>query len=437
MKKNHFYWLIISGFLLFSLGFFANYFLAHQLLFDEMQNILQGELTRISADLRPILLHKKQINKAKSYLSDYYFNSDGYCFLTDSNGKILAASETASFINRTLLILDKKEIIPWLLQINKNNFKALGKGETFRFVAAGKIPNTAYSVAMVLPFSSYQKAVKWFIYKLFLIWFMAFLLLWFLIIWTHQKVDHVLTILNNFLERLGNKEQLQDNDLEFESLPYFKENLLKISNNLIQPEAQLDNNPLTGLLGNNELQKQLFLRIDQKAPMAICYVNIDHFTSFNQRYGFTKGDSIIRLLGLFITNILKESGNSDDFAAHLGADQFVFITTPDKVDLACSSLIENFDREIPFYYPEEDRKRSYILSKNRQGEIKKFPFITVSVAVVTNEKRALIHPLQIGKIASEIKHFLQSKSGSNYMKDRRTEDRELSSPEDANNTPQT
>lgn len=424
MKKNYFNWLLLSGFLLFSLGFFANFYLARQLVFDEMHTLLQSELTSLQTDLKPLLSPKLQLNKIKPLIGTYTFSNEGYCFLADRKGTILTASDTASFTDRSLLLMDKKDLLPQLLKTDKIVFHSLGQGSTSRLAIGGRIPGTSYSVSVVLPYSGFFKPIQDFTFTLFLIWFISFLLLWFIIIWARQKFYFLFTRLKNYLQRIGLGEELSETDTGLEYLPYFKDELLNLNRVCKHPENSYDYSSLTGLPGNNELQKRLFQLIDLKTPMAVCYADIDNFTSFNQKYGFNKGDSVIRLLGLLITNSLQEFGQPDDLAVHLGADRFVFITSPAKVDAVCSGLIENFDRELPLYYPEEDRKRGYIVSKNRQGEIQKFPFLSLSVAVVTNEKRALIHPLQIGKTASEIRHFLESKQGSNYLKDRRVEDRE-------------
>jgi len=58
---------------------------------------------------------------------------------------------------------------------------------------------------------------------------------------------------------------------------------------------------------------------------------------------------------------------------------------------------------------------------DRQGNVKKFPIITISLAVVTNEYGRDDSSLQIAEAAAEVKKYVKSLGGSNYFKDRRVE----------------
>jgi len=132
-----------------------------------------------------------------------------------------------------------------------------------------------------------------------------------------------------------------------------------------------------------------------------------------------------------VTNIVKEFGNKEDFVGHLGGDDFIFITSPDKVDKICEEIIASFDKQILLYYTEEDIQKSGFAWRDKEGTIKKFPLMTLSIAVSTNEKRQIIHPLQISQIFSELLIYLKKRPGSKYFRDRRVRDRKPLSSETA------
>jgi len=184
-----------------------------------------------------------------------------------------------------------------------------------------------------------------------------------------------------------------------------------------------DINPLTGLPGNMAVQKKLFDIIDGGNKFAVAMVDIDNFGVYNQRYGFVRGDSVIRQTATLVTNSVKEYGNSQDFVGHLGGDDIIFVTTPDIVDSICQKIIEAFDRQILFYYTGEDKEKKGFTWKDKDGIIVRFPIMTLSIAISTNEKRQIIHPLQISQIFSELLVYLKKQAGSNYFKDRRTQER--------------
>ncbi|MBI2251989.1 MAG: diguanylate cyclase, partial [Armatimonadetes bacterium] len=228
----------------------------------------------------------------------------------------------------------------------------------------------------------------------------------------------------DLLIKVGNKIIMgKELNLEEEKkLNKLKEIFNKLSF-IIKSKRERELNDLSKLPGNKELEEILYKYIDSKEKFAVALVNINNLTSYNHKYGFEKGDSVIRLTSIIIINKVKEFGNKEDFIAHLGSDQFVFITTIDKVDLISEKIIQSFDEHILFFYEKEDREKGYILSKNRKGEIIKAQVINLSIAACTNGKKPLIHPFQIGQLIKEIGEYLKQERGSGYLKDRRLDER--------------
>jgi hypothetical protein len=82
-------------------------------------------------------------------------------------------------------------------------------------------------------------------------------------------------------------------------------------------------------------------------------------------------------------------------------------------------IIARFDRRVPEFYEEQDRKNGYIMGKSRQGIEMKFPLMTISIAIVTNERRVLTGPLQASEIAAELKDYAKSIPKSVFVIDKR------------------
>ncbi|MGE4356954.1 MAG: response regulator [Candidatus Omnitrophota bacterium] len=185
-------------------------------------------------------------------------------------------------------------------------------------------------------------------------------------------------------------------------------------------EIDLDANPLTHLPGNVSIQNEIENRIKENKTFAVCYIDLDKFKVFNDRYGFERGDRAIQQTARVLIKGIEARGNKDDFVGHIGGDDFVIITTPDKVDTLCPYIIKEFDRMVPELYDEEDRLKGYIMGKDRKGNPLQTPLMTISIAVVTNEKRKLSHVAEIAQIGAELKEYAKSLEGSNYVKERRT-----------------
>ncbi|MDE4542104.1 response regulator [Thermoanaerobacterium sp. R66] len=227
----------------------------------------------------------------------------------------------------------------------------------------------------------------------------------------------LLTSSDNYEEKLRGLELGAD---AYITKPFNEKELLAQVKNLFQRiEHNRMANPLTGLRGNIDIKYEIRRRIKNGLLYAVLYIDLDNFKSFNDYYGFSRGDKIIRQTARILKDALFKCGNPNDFLGHIGGDDFIIITTPDKIDDICNYIINTFDEDIKRYYDDEDLANGYIEVINRRGEIQRFPIVSISIAVVTNENRNFDNELQISAVAAEIKRKLKSIEGSKYLKDRR------------------
>ncbi|TBR16648.1 response regulator [bacterium] len=198
-----------------------------------------------------------------------------------------------------------------------------------------------------------------------------------------------------------------------------KELLARIRMTLRRTERDLEANPLTRLPGNVSILNELSYRIENNAPFSVCYFDLDKFKAYNDTYGFEHGDEVIKETARILLRSMQEVGGKNDFIGHIGGDDFVVVTTPDKVDIICDKVIDDFDKTILSFYNETDRNNGYILGHDRQGQPQKFSLMSISIGVVSNEFRKIEHVAQIGEIGAELKSYAKSVGKSNYIKDKR------------------
>jgi len=184
-------------------------------------------------------------------------------------------------------------------------------------------------------------------------------------------------------------------------------------------EMYLDASPLTRLPGGIAIENVLKKRLESSLPVAFCVLDLDNFKAFNDRYGYANGSEVIKETAKIIENAAKTTGTPDDFVGHVGGDDFVVITTPDHMREISTEIINQFDRRIPKYYAVEDQQRGYILGKTRQGIEMEFPIMTISIAIVTNEYRQLVNPLEASAIAAELKDYAKTIPKSIFVVDKR------------------
>ena len=148
-------------------------------------------------------------------------------------------------------------------------------------------------------------------------------------------------------------------------------------------------------------------------------LDLDNFKAFNDRYGYANGSEVIKEAARIIENSVKAKGSPDDFIGHVGGDDFVVITTPNYMREIATEVINQFDRRMPDFYDPADRERGYILGKTRQGVEMQFPIMTISIAIVTNERRKLTNPLEASEIAAELKDYAKTIPKSIFVVDKR------------------
>jgi len=202
-----------------------------------------------------------------------------------------------------------------------------------------------------------------------------------------------------------------------------KELLARIRMVLRRTKRDLEANPLTRLPGNIAILNELSKCIENKKPYAVCYVDLDKFKAYNDKYGFEHGDDVIRETARILLGAAKEYGNPQDFVGHIGGDDFVVITTPDLSDKICEKIIHDFDKISPTFYSQEDRDNGFIVGYDRQNQIHKIRLLSVSIGVVTNQTRDITHVAQVGEIGAELKKLAKGAEKSNYVKDKRQDNR--------------
>ena len=182
---------------------------------------------------------------------------------------------------------------------------------------------------------------------------------------------------------------------------------------------QLHANALTRLPGNRQIEKVIHAKFNEGVFFSVAYYDIDNFKCFNDKYGYMKGDSVIKHAAYIISRTVKQFGNKTDLVGHIGGDDFVVVTTPEREKIIASESILSFNRLTPFHYTKEDRERKYIVAKDRKGIISKIPLMSLSIAIANNKEFKFQSIVQFMETIAEIKKHLKTLPGSNFLVNRR------------------
>jgi GGDEF domain-containing protein len=189
--------------------------------------------------------------------------------------------------------------------------------------------------------------------------------------------------------------------------------------------------PSTRLPGAVEIELEIQRRLTSGVLFAMCYADLDHFKEFNDRYSYNDGDRVIRILAQILHDVVKGLCDEQGFVGHIGGDDFIFIIPIECVNEVCTEIIDVFDTLIPYQYSEQDRRAGYFFGKDRRGQLHRVPLMTLSIGVVTNERRHFTHAAQVSELATEMKSYAKTLSGSVYSVDRRQNPPAVDAPSNA------
>ncbi|MFI5257779.1 MAG: GGDEF domain-containing protein [Gemmatimonadales bacterium] len=197
--------------------------------------------------------------------------------------------------------------------------------------------------------------------------------------------------------------------------------VMRLDAMLRRSDRDLVVHPSTRLPGAAEIEADVARRLKQEVRFAMCYADLDHFKEFNDRYSYYDGDRVIRILAKILHDVVKGVCGEDGFVGHIGGDDFIFVIPTARISEVCAEVVSVFDTLIPYQYSEQDRRAGYFFGKDRRGQLHRVPLMTVSIGVVTNDRRHFTHAAQVSELATEMKSYAKTLPGSVFSVDRRTD----------------
>lgn len=180
-------------------------------------------------------------------------------------------------------------------------------------------------------------------------------------------------------------------------------------------ERNLDASPLTGLPGNRAIEQEIEKRLRTKKEFSLCHVDLDNFKPFVDKYGYAWGSEVIKAVARMLDESLNAVEDRNDFLGHIGGDDFVIISSPLQAERICRELVSGFEGRIQTFYTQQDREQGFFIGLDRKGVEQKFPLISVTIAIVTDDGTRFRNPLDMAEAAAQLKEYAKTLPGSNYV----------------------
>jgi diguanylate cyclase (GGDEF)-like protein len=179
-------------------------------------------------------------------------------------------------------------------------------------------------------------------------------------------------------------------------------------------------NPLTGMPGNESIQREINERFASGEGFDIAYIDIDNFKPFNDYYGFQRGDVVIKTIGDIISDVTEAAGAGlHCFCGHIGGDDFIFITGSHHAEYLSAKIIKALEEHLAEFHGEKDYSAGSYSAVNRKGEQETFGLLSISIGIVNTRLTPVNSYAQLASISTEVKKAAKKLPGSSVVINRR------------------
>jgi diguanylate cyclase (GGDEF) domain len=184
----------------------------------------------------------------------------------------------------------------------------------------------------------------------------------------------------------------------------------------MQLQAAKYANPLTQLPGNVPIHEHLDGLLRNQVPFCACYFDLDNFKPYNDVYGFSAGDGIIRLTA----EILRGAVDHDqDFLGHIGGDDFIVLFRSLDWEQRCQRVLQDFSVQILPSFDADALAAQGYFGENRRGEREFHELVSLSVGVVVVPPGLFTSYMEVSRLASGAKKQAKKISGNAIFINRR------------------
>ncbi|MBI1279596.1 MAG: response regulator [Anaerolineaceae bacterium] len=161
-------------------------------------------------------------------------------------------------------------------------------------------------------------------------------------------------------DRIDKLQGLELGVVDYITKPFDVQELrLRARNAISRAGRQTSSNPVTELPESEQADQRLNELLITDDAWAILLIAIKGMSEFRESYGFVAADDVLRAITMMIKNAVREMGGQDDFVGHLAPEDFMVITSPEKVSTLRSRITTRINQSSEYFYPLRDRETTH------------------------------------------------------------------------------
>lgn len=174
----------------------------------------------------------------------------------------------------------------------------------------------------------------------------------------------------------------------------------------------LDRNPSSGLPGGDAIRREFDRRREEVKPFAVCYLDLDSFKPFGERFGFAVSDGVISDIGELLADQVQAV---DAFAGHVGGDDFIIICEPEAARSHIEKLQADLAERVRGRVPEEIAAAGRYEGKDRSGSVREFALTNVSAVILQLPAGYEATLEELGEVVSPLKDRAKQGGGTGLV----------------------
>jgi PleD family two-component response regulator len=162
----------------------------------------------------------------------------------------------------------------------------------------------------------------------------------------------------------------------------------------------LERNPTTGLPGGEAIHGEILRCRDRGKPFSVCYLDLDNFKPFSDRFGFAVADMAIQEAGRILHDVGEEPGV---FVGHVGGDDFVLLAGHERTPELARQVQDAFAERLVRYLPDDAVRSGKYVAEDREGRTREFALPRLSAAILRVDPARWISLDHLGERVAELK----------------------------------
>lgn len=186
-----------------------------------------------------------------------------------------------------------------------------------------------------------------------------------------------------------------------------RELLARVRAMLLLAQRGLDRNPTSGLPGGEAMYREFERHRQEGSPFCICYLDLDYFKPFSDRFGFAAADRVIRAVGSILIGVTA----TGTFVGHVGGDDFVVFVDCDEARAQMEEAQRRLREALRDILPDGEGKRETYRGVDREGLTRDFPLTRLTAAIIRVDSGGIGSLFDLGEMVADAKRAAKRPEG--------------------------